>query len=323
MILFRIIIFLIILLNPIYTVFSQEKKGGIVLSFDDGYPSWIEIVAHELDRVGGKATAFVNNKRIKNGFITFEDLRILQNKYGWEIGTHTYNHFDAIEYVRKYGFEQWINKEVEASLSELTSNGLKIYSFVFPFNNFNDNLASEISRRFESYRKLERLPIAHGKRKDGSIPGYAIDIANYKPFEIIKNWIDLAHAQNKFVFLYGHEVLKDDEFFIGKITDFDENTLIADNKIIIKRKNDLCIVPDIYSSHKSYPIIITNIIENSIVIKNEYILRILKKNSDVIIGPCYATPISYFRKLIEYSAKKLNFYTVHEVITNKMIQTSN
>ena len=115
-------------------VHADEKKGGIVLAFDDGYPSWITIIAPELSSVGGVATGFVNNQRIKFGDIRFDDLLKLQDKYGWEIGTHTYHHYNAPAYVKQKGLPSWIKDELEASVTELRDHGLKIKSVVFPYN---------------------------------------------------------------------------------------------------------------------------------------------------------------------------------------------
>jgi len=62
---------------------ATREKGVMILAFDDGSPSWVNTVAPELAAVGGVATGYVNNHRIRRGELSFEDLAVLQDRYKW------------------------------------------------------------------------------------------------------------------------------------------------------------------------------------------------------------------------------------------------
>jgi peptidoglycan/xylan/chitin deacetylase (PgdA/CDA1 family) len=296
---------------------AEESHGAMVLTFDDGYPGWIKTVAPELERVGGLATCFVNNQRIHNRDISFEDLRILQNKYGWEIGTHTYHHFNAVEFVRNKGLSLWIRDELEASVNELKSQGLTIRSLVFPFNTFNSELSNEVSKKFESFRYSDPFPITDHKKNDGSIPGKSIDIMNYVPIEQIIEWIDFAYKNKRLLFLYGHEVLPDEEFAEGQVASVERNTLFANKTVDILAKKELCLVPDKSKRNAGNPIKVLDISEKEIRLQKDDLLKLTKPGATFIVGPCYATQFSYFKTLIEYAAKKLPFLTVHAAVNDR------
>lgn len=303
-------------------VHTEEKQGGIVLAFDDGYPSWIHIIAPELPRIGGVATGFVNNQRIHFGDLSFDDLRALQDEYGWEIGTHTYHHFNAPEFVKQKGLSAWITEELEASVTELQSKGLKIQSMVFPYNAFTKELSAEAMKRFTNFRRDTVYPIASSVGEDGSIPGTGLDIGFYVPMEQVFKWIDFALLQDKFLFLYGHKVLPDEEFFAGKVTAISARSLVSKDKIKIPTKSDLCLVPDMRRRVYNHPIKVESITENTINIFQGNLSKMTEVDATYIVGPCYGMQLSYFRKIIEYAAeKRMTFYTISEAV-KKMRQLS-
>jgi peptidoglycan/xylan/chitin deacetylase (PgdA/CDA1 family) len=300
--------------------FAEEKRGGIVIAFDDGYPSWTKIIAPELARVGGMATGFVNNQRIHFGDLSFEDLRALQNKYNWEIGDHTYHHFNAPIFVQQKGLSTWIKNELEASVLELQSQGLKIQSFVFPYNAFTKELSVEIMKRFKSFRRDEIFPVTDTINDNGSIPAGEIDISFYVPITLILEWIDFAKQQNKLLFLYGHKVLPDEEFFTGTVNSLSTRTLVSKEKINAISEKDMCLVPD--TKKRIYrPVKVETMSGDTINTFQGDLTRMSETGATFIVGPCYGMQLSYFRRMIEYAAEHVPFYTVEQAVS-KMKQSS-
>jgi peptidoglycan/xylan/chitin deacetylase (PgdA/CDA1 family) len=302
---------LVILISSV--TYAEEKRNGIVLAFDDGYPSWINIIAPELARVGGRATCFVNNQRIYFGDLSFEDLRALQNKYGWEIGTHTYHHFNAPAFVQQRGLLTWIENELEASLIELQSEGLKIQSMVFPYNAFTGELCTEVMKRLKNFRRDDVYPINDRTNGDGSMPGTEIDIAFYIPISLVFKWIDFARLQDKMLFLYGHKVLPDEDFFTGTVASISAHTLISTQTMKTFTEKDLCLVPHI--RRRLYrPLKVVTINGDAISILQGDLTRMSEVGATFVVGPCYGIQLSYFHRLIEYAADRLPFYTVGQAI---------
>jgi len=300
-----------------HSVCADEKHGGFVLAFDDGYASWTNIIAPELAKVGAVATGYVNNERIHSGKISFNDLRTLQNSYGWEIGTHAYHHFDPTIFVELHGMSSWIKDELEASVTELQSRGLKINSLVFPFNKYTKELAAEALKRMECFRKAAVYPIAPGKREDGSIPGVQIGIGNYVPLKQLFEWIDIAHEKNQLLFLYGHEVLPDNEFASGTVVSVDERKLVAKDKIRSLSSGYLCLVPNDNQQIKFAHIRVKNIEGNHVKVSNGDLTSLSGPGATFIVGPCNAMRLSDFRATIKYAAGKLKFLTVHNAVNGR------
>lgn len=312
-IIFPALLILIIISIPLY---GEEKKGGLSLAFDDGYPSWVAIIAPELKKAGGVATAFVNNQRVRSNQISFEDLRNLQNTYRWEIGTHTYHHFHAPEFVKNKGMQEWVRAEVESSLRDLRFEGLKVQSLAFPYNDSSREIEAEVLKKVSSFRRDRAFPVFDHAITDGSYPAAAFDLAGYVPVELIFQWIDFAVKQNRYMFLYGHKVLPDEEFITGTISAVSEKTIVMSDVTGSVRDNiELCLVPDIKRRVFGPPVKVTGIKDGVVTLSRNDISRLTKPGSQFILGECYGTQLSYFRKLLSYADGKLPFYTVSDIMS--------
>jgi peptidoglycan/xylan/chitin deacetylase (PgdA/CDA1 family) len=286
--------------------------GGLVLSFDDGYPNWVKVIAPELSRVRGTATGFVNNMAIHNRRISFEDLRLLQDKYGWEIGTHTFHHFDAPGYVQKKGLPTWVKNELDASITELTAQGLKISSLAFPFNSYTPELVKQVTSRLRCFRRVDSVPFCKKAATDKSLPGRQTDLSTYVPLNILYKWIDSAQRRNILLFLYGHRVLPEEKFLMGTVISVSAYTLVAKAPILIDTNEQFCLVPDTSKMlSKNLPVVAIQ--GKEVKIGQGDLGRLCRPGATFVIGPCYGMRVSDFRKLVEYASKRLTFYTFSQV----------
>ncbi|KJU85236.1 polysaccharide deacetylase [Candidatus Magnetobacterium bavaricum] len=306
--------------------YAQDKSGGLVLSFDDGYPSWITVVADKLASVGGKATGFVNNHRLQGGKLSYGDVLTLQNKYGWEIGTHTYHHHNAPQYVKKNGLADWVSKELDASIKDLESHGLKTKSIVFPYNEFTPELKTEALKKLQSLRSRDILPLAKGLREDKTFPGSALDMSQYTPLDLIFRMIDMASDKGEYLFLYGHEILPDEQFITGIVESVSQHS-ITTSEAVPSALNGVtfCMIPDSRVRYHGPSIKVVSINDKTINVSANGLPGLTKPGAPFLIGPCYGMRISDFNKMIDYAATKLKFYTAHEIVSmndNKTTQTN-
>jgi peptidoglycan/xylan/chitin deacetylase (PgdA/CDA1 family) len=292
--------------------YPDEKNGILVLSFDDGYSNWITTIAPEISRVGGVVTGFVNNSRIHAGQLAFEDLRTLQNRYGWEIGTHTYNHYDPRIYIEMYGLSSWIKNELDASLRELNSEGLEIRSLVFPFNKYTDALQAESLKRVESYRRDDENPISDIRSETSTFPGKAVDLGHYVPLDQIFKWIDAASREKQGLFLYGHQVFPDSRFTHGEVASVGERTLGSKAGIKTPVEPYSCLVPDL-NIQLEFAIMIKEVRDDTVKVANGDLTRLSKPGSKFMIGPCMGMRLSDFRAFLDYASKRLHFSTFSDV----------
>lgn len=292
---------------------GAEKQGGLVLQFDDGWSSWATLIAPELRKVGGKATGFVNNQNLRSGRITAEDLLTLQNTFDWEVGTHTWHHYNAPSFARKNGTARWVSEEFDRSLRELRALGLDVRSLVFPFNAFDRNLAAAVGPLVESFRRADRLALANGISSDKSVAGTAIDMAHYVPVELLKQWVDMASGRKALLLLYGHRILPDSHFATGTVVSVTSTTLTAAVEVTLPQGTDLVLVPDDRRRTAVDCFNITRTTGKVIEVDRADLTAATLPGAQFLIGEAYSMRLSDFRVLIDYAAARMTFYTLHDV----------
>ncbi len=312
----KILILVVIVVVSILSVNPADpagKRGALVLCFDDGDKSWTETIAGELARVGGKATAFVNNYRIHSGLITVRELTALQDRFHWEIGTHGYHHFDPKPYVELYGPSQYVDKEIRASIDELRSYGIAIQSLALPFNSITEDVNRKACEYVKYTRRDDDNPLALIGNNDNSFPGVIIDIGHYVPLSQMLAWIDTAHGKAQLLFLVSHQVLQDNKFVTGEVLSVTERTLMAKEAISRTEVSYMCLVPDTAKALE-FGIEIKSIEGNVVRVGNGDLTRLSKSGAKFLIGPCMSIRLSDFRELIKYAAERVDFLTVTEAM---------
>lgn len=290
---------------------GEQKRGMCALSFDDGYPSWM-IIAEILKKKGGYATGYVNNYRLDRGDITAEQLRTLQDVYGWEIGSHTYSHANPEAFALLYGKDKWVQDELSRSVQALSAMGLRVRSMVFPYNKATAELQREVFSQGFSFRANDQQAICAGVRADGSFSGRALDVGNYVPLSMVKKWIDDAYQTNGVLVLYGHQVLPDTEFRSGTVRSVAKTEMIAAEPISPLADPYICLVPDI-EKPMHYGIFIKKIEGNKVTISHGDLSRFTAPGATFLIGPCMGMRASDFEAIVSYIAPRLEFRRISDI----------
>jgi peptidoglycan/xylan/chitin deacetylase (PgdA/CDA1 family) len=291
-------------------------SGRMALAFDDGFSSWITLAAPELARVGGTATAYVNNQRIHGGNISFADLKNLRDRYGWEIATHAFHHSDATRFVGTKGLDAWLRDELDRSIDEFKAQGFNPRSLAFPYNVFNEELRRVALTRVANIRRRERLPLAAGPRPDGTFPAAGISLDQYIPLDLIRRWIDQAATHGQVVYLYGHELLPDRHFAEGVVRSVSTYSLGTESTVKLSDTKDLCLVPDTHQSVLT-AVRVARVEGNTIHAGRGDLTRHTRPGSRFLVGPCYGTRLSDFREILRYANGKLRFVTVSQSLATK------
>ena len=296
---------------------AAERRGGLVLQFDDGWHSWLTEVAPLLQAHGGVATGFVNNKYVVNGRITLDELRRLQDEYGWEIGSHTANHYNAPRYVQTKGLEAWLANELEPSLRLLREDGLRVNALVFPFNASSPEIAKAAMERVSSFRRVDPLALADGVRPDGSLPGTSIDTTQYAPLELVKKWIDLAQRRDSVLFLYGHRILPDAAFATGRVVEVSATAVTLDRPVALEAGEEYVLVPDMERRQSMQSVFAVQGAEGATVTVPELVPGSVAVGNQVLVGPSYGTRRSDFEEMLRYASERLHFYTIADIQAGK------
>ena len=293
-----------------------DKRGGIVLQFDDGWSNWSGIVAPELKKVGGTATGYVTNENILSNRISMQEVKLLQDVYHWEIGTHTWNHLNAPVYVATNGLKAWISNEVVSSITALRGGGLSIRSLVFPYNAYTPEIVRAIQPLVECYRRPSfSQAITNALDADKSFPASDMDISYYIPPEQWKSWIDEVARKDSLLFLFGHRILPDSSYVTGRVVSVTATSLTAAAAVTLP-EGTLALVPDLSrrSASRQY-LQVRSASGNTVVVNQPILMSCTTPGAAFLIGPAYSTRLSDFRAMVEYAAARVKFYTVHEAVT--------
>lgn len=145
-----------------------KDDDDIVVTFDDGYDSVMDVAFPEIVRRNGRATVFIPTKHIgrpaswdvgavrKHRHMDWHALRQLADA-GWEIGSHGVSHRALTDMPEDEAF-----RELTVSRNEIEQRiGVTVTSFSYPFGAFTPRLArlaQEAGYRRAVTMKPRRIP---------------------------------------------------------------------------------------------------------------------------------------------------------------------
>ena len=108
---------------------GDTNDGGLIVTFDDGFKSDVDIVFPLLLECKSNATFFIAVEYIgKKGYMDWSDVRALSLE-GMEIGSHSMSHSDFRQLDNKSVIEELKNSKLEIE----NKIGVPVKSFSFPF----------------------------------------------------------------------------------------------------------------------------------------------------------------------------------------------
>jgi peptidoglycan/xylan/chitin deacetylase (PgdA/CDA1 family) len=147
-----LLVLVLVPLSPLYPAKVCKSQGSptlVVLTFDDGYSSWISTIMPILNRYDLPASGFINDPDELEGF-TWADAQELYDA-GWEIGWHTKKHISLDVATRSD-----IISDFEESRVLFESHGLPSpVTFAYPHGRHNPNSMEIASEYFLAARTTQ------------------------------------------------------------------------------------------------------------------------------------------------------------------------
>lgn len=162
---------------------SAQQTAKISFTFDDGLTSSYTVAAPTLAKYGLTGTNYVipacvgmtkaPNKCLADGndtYMTWAQIKALQNTYGWEIGSHSYDHkclasnktIDPDSCTNKTLTAAQLTSEMTLSQAAFTKNGINATAFAAPYGDYNNAVIAEVAKFYSSMRGF----------KDGGAMGF-------------------------------------------------------------------------------------------------------------------------------------------------------
>ena len=117
----------------------ELPKKSVLITFDDGYDSTVELGYPILKRHGFKATSFLITSRIdKPGMVSAESIRLTSDVYSYESHTHAFHIFNSmtgLSYLQsesRYSIGADLN-EANESIEEILDNGYRVTAHAYPY----------------------------------------------------------------------------------------------------------------------------------------------------------------------------------------------
>lgn len=194
---------------------SLEPKAGFCLTFDDDYiEDWYSI--NDMLLLNNvKATFFVSE--IYN--LSSDQIELLTElkTSGHEIGSHGWNHTNAVEYLNNHTLEEYYRYEIQPAIEYMEGIGLKPESFAYPFGRSSDSLDKFLFQYFNILRHVtvEQLQLSSKEvdeideiyyKFNGTryAAGLGIDV-NYKISQkMLKKVLIRAKTNDEVVVLFSH-----------------------------------------------------------------------------------------------------------------------
>lgn len=194
----------------------NDTRGGFVLTFDDAYVyEWYSI--HDvLETYDAKATFFVT--RFYN--LTDEEINLLHelDKRGHEIGSHSYSHQNALEFIKNHSVEEYVESEIISSLQEMGDHGFHVNSFAFPYGDNNEELNAEVLKYVSIIRDVTDIQrttrtipvkdieeIFYNGNGSRVIYGLGIDNIFQIPLYEIDEAFERARNKSEIIIFYAHK----------------------------------------------------------------------------------------------------------------------
>lgn len=144
---------------------SIIAAGQITIRLDDGYEDYYTTIAPLLQQYNAKAIAGIiasippkSNTDAFSNYLNWDEIRGLQNTYGWEICDHSYTHTN--------NFSDWndVYTELVYSKTILESEGIHVNTYIAPYGYFDQKVDIALRRYYtaacattEDYVKPENI----------------------------------------------------------------------------------------------------------------------------------------------------------------------
>lgn len=194
----------VILVSRITTVSAQivpvNNGAKVSFTFDDGFRSDLDKAAPALAQYGYAGTAYITSSFVgKPNYMSWSQVRQLQNTYGWEIGGHTVNHKLSTTLSSAQ-----LKFEIESNRNDLVGRGYAAKSFATPFGDYNNQVLAEIARNYESHRPFHDRAFNAYPYSDYRIQVQQVQVG--VSLSTVKGYINDAIASGRWLVLVFHNV---------------------------------------------------------------------------------------------------------------------
>ncbi len=191
---------------------NPTPKAKVSFTFDDGGASNFTKVAPILSEYGMTGTSYVTTScvgkiTVPNNcpadgdipYMTWAQIKSLQNTYGWEIGSHSVSHPLMTEINNTK-----LEREVANSKNALQAQGINVTSFATPYGDYNQKVLASIAKYYTNHR-----PFHDTGYNQWPYENYLLRVQQVQAgvsVDTVKSYIDQAVANDTWLILVFHDI---------------------------------------------------------------------------------------------------------------------
>lgn len=219
-----------------FSLVHDQKEGRAVVVFDDGWSSVLDATV-SMNKYNMKGNIGVITSSVgKRNYLSLDNIKALQNEYGWNIVSHSSLHKNAVnEYVNNNNLSG-LDNDVSDALQYLIQNDINSAPnwYIYPDGSTDGAVKKVISKYYKFGRATTNVPELFPFAEPLEVGVFPIYSDRTKPIDV-HNAVSDAIKYKQTIFLMFHKISKEapSVFTETSLNDFD--TIVEDiNKQGIK-----------------------------------------------------------------------------------------
>lgn len=188
-----------------FTDRSPAYPGGVIsLTFDDTWASHATAAA-KMATYGFPGTEYLIQSRVGTaGNLSMQQIRMLKEVYGWEIGSHATN--DAAHTDWTTQTLEWVDAELAAQKEWQHQNSLPTDTFAYPIGPFSADIARLAGKYYASARSTYPWTNSPAKPSPHRLSCYVV--AASTTLDVAKTYVDRVKANGGWPVLMFHNLVE-------------------------------------------------------------------------------------------------------------------
>jgi peptidoglycan/xylan/chitin deacetylase (PgdA/CDA1 family) len=176
----------------------------LTFTIDDGSKNIYEKAAPIFSAHNFPAVVYGETLQLNSGedwVMSWDQLKDLRDRLGWEIGSHTINHYDLTTVTADQ-----LESELRDSKADFAKHGIDTKSFSSPFGTYNNTVIKAAGKYYNSHRAAWGGPNVWPSLYD-DYELWSLEVKHTTTPEEVMGWIDEAVANNQWLVLLLHDVI--------------------------------------------------------------------------------------------------------------------
>lgn len=212
-----------------FILVPDQKEARAVIVFDDGWSSVMD-AATSMNKYGIKGNVGVITNSIgKNSYLTLDNLKELQNNYGWNIANHSSLHKNAFNDYESNNNLQGLDDDVVDALQYLIQNDINSAPnwYIYPDGSTDGSIKKIISKYYKFGRATSGITQLFPFSEPLEVGVFPVYSDRATPADV-HSAISDAIKYNQTIFLMFHKISEEQPSMFTEVSQNDFDTIIND-----------------------------------------------------------------------------------------------